>query len=168
MSGLRWIALLVVCFAAACGSEEPGRHHEKAGGYSIVPPEGWQVREMPGLKHRVLVGPAADDFAPNINVVDERFDGELDEYVLKSFANLKLKFSGFEQVGGNDLQLDDGRRAVKMVVRHSQFGAPLEQTFYFVSGSGATKYVLTGSKRADDAREWDATFDTCVRTFRLE
>ena len=164
----RVVLLSLVCLAVGCGSDEAPRHQETEGGYSIVPPEGWQVREMPGLKYKILVGPPADDFAPNINIVDERFDGDLDDYMLENFASLKLKFAGFEQVGGNDVRLDDGRRAVKMVIRHTQFGTPLEQTFYFVAGSGDTKYVLTCSKRADDAREWDGIFEASVRTFRAK
>ena len=92
---------------------------------------------MPGLKCRVLVGPATDDFAPNINVVDEAFDGPLDEYVAKNFANLKLKLAGLEQVGGHDVKLEGGQRAVGMVARHTQFVPVLEQTS--TSSAGAAR-----------------------------
>lgn len=49
------------------GDDEPARHTEKAGKFSFVPPVTWTLREFPGLKYQVVVGPARSGFAPNIN-----------------------------------------------------------------------------------------------------
>ena len=77
-------AIFAVCFVllafpvlAALGDS----HVEKAGGFSLQAPKGWEFREFPGMKYQIAFGPASNSFSPNINVVDEAYDGSLKSYV---------------------------------------------------------------------------------------
>src|SRR5687768_3519468 len=60
------------------------RHTERAGRFSYYPPKGWRVAEMGGLKYRVVVGPPDGDFAPNLNVVDQKSKLSLREFAAAS------------------------------------------------------------------------------------
>ena len=162
------LLVLTVALAAACGSSaEPGRHYEEAGGFLLVPPPAWDVRELPGFKYKFFVGPSKRDFAPNINTVDEAFDGTLDAYVQANMRTMTSVFKTFAEVSRADVKLDSGERAVKVVATNVHEGTKLLQTFYIIGG-GDRKYVVTCTQRADDEHDLAALFEASVLTFRIE
>ena len=64
----------ILFFVVGCGAaREPGRHYEDVGEFSYVPPTGWTVTEFPGLKYKIVAGTPVEEFAPNVNFVDEPF-----------------------------------------------------------------------------------------------
>ena len=69
-----------------------GSNYEQAGGFSFVPPSGWQEKDMPGMKFKIWVGQPEKGFAPNIVVVDEQFDGSLNDYVNENIKSLNVLF----------------------------------------------------------------------------
>jgi len=44
------------------------RHVETAGGFSFIPPDGWEMRSVPGRKFKAAIGPPTGGFSPNIVV----------------------------------------------------------------------------------------------------
>ena len=169
--------LITISLFAACDSDrkdrnekdkqEKGRHYEEGGRFSFVPPDGWQVVQLPGMKYGVFSGPTANGFAPNINVLDEAYAGSLDDYVTLSIRNLRVMFPQFLKLSQEDLKLDSGLPAVRVVGRNSMNNMEMEQTMYFVKRS-SKMFVITGSKLASDGRNLANEFEKCARSFREE
>ena len=79
-------------------AQDARRQREPAGGFSYVPPEGWTVKDFPGLKYKILHTTPVDQFAPNLNVMDENWQGTLEEYGKQNLASMKKLFPGFQLV----------------------------------------------------------------------
>lgn len=109
MRGTSAAILTLVIFLTGCGGKPPRGHYEKAGGFSYDPPKGWQIIQLPGLKYRIAHGPTENEFAPNINVVDEAFMGTLAEYVDLNLENMKKMFR--RSYGSQTGRFSDRRRS---------------------------------------------------------
>jgi hypothetical protein len=145
------------------------RHIEIEGGFSYIPPSGWRVTELPGLKYKIASGIPTDDFAPNLNFVDEAFSGSLDDYVVANIAIIEELdlFKDVKVVGQEDFLTDEGTRGVKVTIEDTQHDIELYQVFYFFD-SGARKFVVTYTRLADKGQANDVLVDQSVRTFRIE
>src|SRR5579871_5121283 len=88
---------VISCLPAQDG--KPARHVEKGGGFSFVPPPKWEMRDFRGAKYKLAFGPAANGFAPNINFVDEEFQGTLAEYVASNKKTLHQVFAKLKVLG---------------------------------------------------------------------
>ncbi len=161
------LAALAIAGCRAESKAPDGRHHEPGGGFSLVAPVGWVVREVPGFKYRFLFGPPIGDFAPNINVVDERFPGSAREYTQAGLAAAERMFPRFQVHAKDEFALDNGVDAVRARLTNEQNGRELDQTMYFVVQAGRA-FVITCSKQASDSRDFSAAFDECARSFRVE
>jgi hypothetical protein len=161
--------LAVSCKKAApqhqTAGDEPSRY--RAAGFSYVPPQGWEVRDFPGLKYKIAAAAPADGFAPNLNVVDEAFAGSLDTYVSLNLQNLAKALPGYEKVSQETFRTADGVDATKLVVLSTQSNVPLRQLFYMVPASGKF-YVVTCSDHADHKGSHDAECDAAAKTFRVD
>jgi len=164
------LAKVILAFAIVCGgcgvSKPPRAAYEKAGGFSYDPPQGWRVLEFGGLKYRISAGPSENDFAPNINVVDERFSGSLPEYVDLNLQTLKKTFVDFKLIKREDFQTGDGLAAVRLVCEDTQQKKRLRQTFCFF-GNSNRKYVATCTAVADGGEKLDDLFAQSMKTFRI-
>lgn len=166
---LRSILIASLIASPAFAEDAAGeRQHEPAGGYSLVPPAGWQAHEFPGLKYRVFTGPPVGGFAPNLNVVDEYFPGSLDDYVGRNLLVMARMFQAFEKLSQNDFELNSGDRAVRIVAKSVQDPGLVEQSFYFVDGGGGRYFVITCGKLATDERQVAQQCDGSARTFRVD
>jgi hypothetical protein len=153
--------------AAKATADDPRRHTEVAGGFSFIPPDGWQIRTIPRLKFKVATGPAADGFAPNINIVDESFNGSVDDYAQANLANLQRALKQVRLLKEDQFTTAKGMQAPRMVIEHDFNGKPLHQTFYMFS-NGATKFVITCSALAQDGDRLAPVFESAMRTFRFD
>ena len=160
--------LFLILLSAGCGkSDDPNRHYEKEGGFSYVPPEGWKMSEYPGLKYRIHLGAFEDNFAPNINVVDEEYDGSLESYVDANIETMRNFIEGFKLVEREPFVTNEGARSIKLTVEGEHYQRLLTQYFYLFDG-GEKKYIVTCSALADNAGNFEPLFDKCVKTFRIE
>ncbi len=153
--------------AAGADDAEARRHTEKAGGFSFVPPENWTVRDFPGLKYKVVVGPVRSAFASNINVVDEVYKGSLDAYEKASIAAMQARLEKFAIKDRGEFKTTSGLKGARLVAQSEQGGRLLRQTFYFF-GNGDKKYVATCSTVADGGEKFDDVFERAMKTFRFE
>ena len=160
------ILMLVSIFCSGCSSNQPRKHYEKSGGFSYDPPDGWQIVEFPGLKYRISHGPAENGFAPNINVVDEIFDGTLEAYVQANQDNMEKIFKNISILTSEKFLTEDGSQAIRLITKNEQQGTILRQTFYFF-GSSKRKYVATCSALADGGESLDSVFAKSMRAFRI-
>jgi hypothetical protein len=160
------VILAISLVSIGCGDKPPRQHFEKTGAFSYDPPSGWQIVELPGLKYRISHGPAEKKFAPNINVVDEVFSGELATYVDANLQNMERLFVNMKVLSREDLKTYDKESGIKIVTENEQQGRMLRQTFFFI-GSGNRKYVVTCSAIADGGAKFDAAFSESLKTFRM-
>lgn len=151
----------------ATDSERPERHYEPSGGFSYIPPAGWQLVEASGVEYKAALGPVKDDFAPNIIVVSERFSGSLEEYVSSSLDNMSQFFEGFQVISQDDFEPEEGPTGVRIVVENVQGGRAMHQVFH-IFDVGATKLVVTCTRLAGPAQELDAMCEGSVKTLRIE
>lgn len=133
--------------------------------FGFVPPDGWKSAEMPGLKFKVILGPSADGFAPNINVVDESFGGSLDAYVKANLDTVQKAFVNGKLVSQEPFATDTGVPGHRAVVENTMQGKKLRQIFYFF-GKDKTKLVVTCSAAASAPQ--DAAFEASMKSFRFE
>jgi hypothetical protein len=153
-------------FIIGCGGKPPRGVYEKSGGFSFDPPKGWQVAEFPGLKYRVSQGAPENGFAPNINIVDERFSGTLAEYVDLNLESMKKVFIDLKILKREDFQTADGKPAIRLIVEDKQQDRALRQTFCFF-GNSTRKYVATCTAAAEHGDSVDGVFAESMKTFRL-
>jgi hypothetical protein len=146
--------------------DSPGAIDETAGGFSYEPPAGWDTVAFPGLKYKVTHGPAANGFAPNINVVDEIYSGSLSDYADLNMANLKRLMPDLKIIRRDEITTNDRQPGKRVVVEDRQVRMELRQTFY-IFGNGSRKYVVTCSALADGGEKLDSLFEHCVKTFRM-
>jgi hypothetical protein len=161
-------ALLVALALAIHAADTGKRHVEATGGYSFCPPKDWEIKEMPGLKYKLAFGKAAGGFAPNVNVVDEAFDGSVDEYVKTSLETVSKVFKGFKKLGQSNFKSDSGVKGIRLQTESEQGALRLRQTFFFFEGKGKNKFVVTCSALAENGQKLDSVFEDSMKTFALE
>jgi hypothetical protein len=148
-------------------TESADRHYEPTGGFSYIPPAGWEMVDASSLDYKVAVGPEVDGFAANLTVVDEPFEGSLDEYVSSALGGLSQYFESFQVLSQEEFKPTEGPLGVRIVAENVQGGHALRQAFYLFDGD-TIKIVVTCTRLAEAAAELDAACDTSVGTFRFE
>jgi len=159
-----WACVAVLALSAAAA--EPARHNEAAGGFSYVAPEGWTIKEFPGLKFKMVAGPAADGFAPQVIFADESHQGTLDAFATASKEMLAKAFENFKLLKEEKLQ-SGKNNVVKLVAECTQQGKSVRQTFYLCE-NGADKLVVTCTALAADAVKHEPAFDALFKTLQLK
>jgi hypothetical protein len=143
------------------------RHFEPSGGFSYVPPESWEVTDSLELEYKTLIGPAKDEFAANMTVLDEPFGGTLEEYVPASLDNMSQYFQGFQLLSQDEFEPEESPGGRRLVTENLQYGRALRQTFYLFD-LGAKKLVIVCTRLSSQAEELDSVCEDVVRTLRLE
>lgn len=161
------VCLLFLTNAFAAHAEVGDRHFEKAGGFSLRAPKGWQFREFPGMKYQFAFGPVADSFSPNINVVDEAYGGSLKSYVDANLATLNKLFEQFRLLKRDAFVTTSGTKGARMVTTSLQHRNRLRQTFYILPGVNGKYFVVTCSALAAGGEALDAVFEESIKTFEI-
>jgi hypothetical protein len=152
----------------SAADKKADRHVEKAGGFSFVPPEDFLLKELPGMKYKAAIGPAAGGFAPNIVFVDEAHKGTLAEYVEANKKGLKMTFKNYKEISEKNLKTDAGAECAMLRIQRDEKGKALRQTFYFFELSPERKMVATASTAVGAGEKWEPILEASVKTFRLE
>lgn len=154
---------LLLSLALASGTElgEPG------GGFAFTVPDGWQVREFPGLKYKIAHTAPTNGFAPNLNVLDEQFPGSIEDYAAANLKTLARVFAEFRNLGQSPFVTNAGLKGVRLVTQARQQKFLLRQIYYFLPGKGDKKYVVTFSALLEDGAKYDPVVDASVKTFTL-
>ena len=153
------------CAAPAAG---PARLVDEVGGFSYVPPAGWRVAAVPGLKYKIAYGKPAQGFAPNINVVDETAAVSIADYARRNVKNMQQLVSGFHEISLSPFVTNSGLRGFRLRGEAAPAGRKLRQTNYLFAGSGDRKIVVTASTLASDGSKHDAMLDAVMKTFTLK
>lgn len=152
----------------ATPTENPDRHFEPAGGFSYIPPEGWEITEpSSATAYKVARSQSGEAFAANLTLIDEEFAGSLEEYVSLSLGNMGDFFEGLQEISRDTFELDEGSPGVRVATENVQSSLALHQIFYFFD-LGSKKLVITCTRLSESGEEVDAVCDASVRTFRIE
>lgn len=143
------------------------RHTELLGGFSYVPPLGWQMRELPGLKYKAAFAPATSNSGANLIFLDELNPARLETYVALNLAMMKQLWPNLTVISQEWFETDAGQWAIKVVVQNTQYNQNLQQTLYFFNG-GTKKVVATYTRLANQGAELDAKSDASMQSFRFE
>ncbi len=162
------VACLLFCLAPFGVHAGVGdRHFEKAGGFSLQAPQGWQFRDFPGMKYQVVLGPASNSFSPNINVVDEAYRGHLKSYVDANLDSINKMFVEFRLIKRGAFVTTSGVKGERMVTTSLHNRNRLRQTFYFLPGAHGKYFVVTCSALAAGGEALDAVFEESLKTFEI-
>lgn len=160
-----WLAVVTVGWGALGHGDE--RVHEPEGGFSYQKPAGWELQEAPGLRYRIPFRPS-EGYAPNLKLMDEDFEGTLEEYVKNKKATLATLFPGLHQAESTAFETQAGLRGERFSVEVQARDRHLKQMFYLLAGPADRKFMMTCSSLADDADASIPTCDATVQTFVLE
>lgn len=130
-------------------------------------PEGWEVRDFPGVKYPLAFGPVEDGFAININLVVDSFAGSLDEYIAGSLAAFEQYFEDYTLLESGPFSAATGEPGAKVAVLSLQRKMYVAQTFY-VFRRGTDFYVFTCSAPESAKDEYDPVFEGAMETLILD
>ena len=169
---LKLLTIVFALFALAPVSVGE-RYYETAGGFSLCPPAGWEVRAVQGQKYKVMLLVSGGTPAANVIAKEMDFDGSLEEFAsgnLQMFTKLSAegKVKGYKLLGRSELKTDAGARALKAVIAQEIGGRPLRQIFYAFDAGAGRKIFLTSTVPAEAGEEYDKAVEESARTFRLE
>lgn len=143
-----------------------GRSSEPTGGYSIQPPKGWTIREFPGFKYQIVVGPTEESFALNIGVVTEKAPVTLESYFQDNVKILQAALKDGEIKKTGQILLNDGTKGFFVVHESNKEKQRLKQVQYFLE-KGDTKYVITGSALATNFDKWRSSLESSMKSFQF-
>jgi hypothetical protein len=161
------VLALAFLFSGFAAAQDSRRHTETAGGFSYEPPEKWQLKELGALKYKVALGPIYDEFAANINISEEAFNGEHADYVKATKANLGKFFTNHKLVSEAEFKTTAGIIGTRLIVENEQGKKRLRQTFFLLPTSEKT-FIITGSVAASQGDKLDTVFDAVGKSFRIE
>jgi len=162
------VGLLLVLLGLSFQIQAAERHHEALGGFSYEVPDAWQVREYPGLKYQILYTQPVDNFAPNVNFVDEDYAGDLDSYAEANLPTLKKMLNGFELVSRSGGKTKQGNEYLYLRYKQQSQSGELVQTSYFLKLKKDRKLVVTCTTRSDQAKRLEKLFTTIVTSIRVD
>jgi hypothetical protein len=147
-------------------SQTGNRHIELNGNFSICPPIGWSIIELPGIKYKIFHGQAINGFSPNIVIVDEIYEGSLDEYLRLNNQNTEKVYPDAELVSTTSIKTNNGLNGRKQIYLNASSGRLLRQYFYYFSNN-STKYVITCTVPNNSGQNYDRIFDESIKTFEF-
>ncbi len=159
-----FVLLGLLCVAA----DKPERHVEKEGGFSLVPPKGWETKDQANLKYKIFVGPVTNGVASNLVLVDEAYKGELADYVALNKKSLRAAFKDYKEISEKELKTDGGATFYRVIAEIEHNGVLMRQGFAFFDLGGGKKLVITCTAAADGGAKLDGTFETVLKSFQLE
>jgi len=161
------ILLTFVFFTNPLFSQTGLRVFEHNGNFSYRPPLNWTVNEIPGLVHRVAVGPTESGFTANINFVSEIFSGTLNSYVNENISQMQIFFSEFRIISRTEFRTHSGVVGERVETNNVQHNMHLRQIFYFFPLSTNRFVVITASVLDSVSARFIHIFDESIRTFEL-
>jgi hypothetical protein len=144
-----------------------GRHVELEGGFSYIPPVGWQVVEFPGEKYKIVAGKASTDSYLILTFSDETYAGSLDNYVAGNLNGLKSAYKSVNIINQENFKTDNGESAIKIIAENKINGEQLHQTYYIFADNDR-KFIITYTRLQGSDEDNDVLIDQCIKTFQVD
>jgi len=119
------------------------------------------------MKYQIAFGPTSSAFSPNINVVDEAYDGSLKSYVDGNAKSVEQLFEQYSLIKREAFATKSGLKGERLVTTSLQQQKKLRQTFYFFSNGKGKYYVVTCTALAAGGESLDVLFEESLRSFEL-
>jgi hypothetical protein len=162
------VVWLCLSFAAAHGAVT--LYDSPEGGFTLIPPTGWMIKQEAGETYPTLSGPADDLRAPYIVIKEVK--GEKDIYSLGD-ATMKemLKDPRYQMSVRDAFQTSDQAFGLKYVLTvsapSSTGGAPYRQIYYFVDGPPGRIFAILATVPETGWKLYGPVIDTMVKTYHL-
>lgn len=140
---------------------------EKDGGFSFCPPGGWIVREFPGLKFKIAIGPRDNSFTPNINITDYQFEGTLEQFTDQSINEMKNSMESFTLITNENFVTEKKVTAKRLISISKGKKQMLRYSFLYFMGPKRKFIVITCTSPADGGEKYDNIFYESLRTVEL-
>jgi len=163
------IIMMSLIFLSALNSyadQSNTTHPEAVRGFRYAIPKGWTIAEVHGLKYKMAHGITSDGFTPNIKIVDETFDGSVEDFANINLEQIKAK--NLKNSGKSNFVTNSGIKGFKLVTETTQGRNHLRQAFYFFNGKGGKKLVVTCSSLAKDGDTFSKLFDDSLKSFDVK
>jgi len=163
------VAWLCLSFVVVHAADTP-LYDSNDGGFSLIPPTGWVIKQEAGETYPTLSGPAADLRAPY--VVIKEVKGEKDIYSLGD-ATMKemIKDKRYQLSVRDAFQTADQEFGLKYVLTVSApsttGGAPYRQIYYFVNGPPGRIFAILATVPETGWKLYGPVIDAMVKTYHL-
>ena len=149
------ILLALTLVSLVAGQEKSETYSEPAAGFSFVIPQGWTMQDIPDKKYKQIFGEKANDFTPNIHILDEDFNGPLEVYAEKGqkYAESSYKQMGFDKItkiSQTAFTTKSGQSGIKLTNEIEAYGRKHLFRQYLFAGKNNKVFVFTCSSLADD------------------
>lgn len=135
--------------------------------FSFMPPEGWEPKDMPGMKYKVFITQPAEKFAPNITIVDEVANLPLKDYVDANRKVLAQLTTNFKELSLAPFATDGSLQGYRLSFKNRNMEKDLIQTQYYFS-TPEKKFVVTCSMAENDKRPISSQCDQSLKTFAVK
>ncbi|MDR2942173.1 MAG: hypothetical protein LBV17_06250 [Treponema sp.] len=149
-------------------SGEKNRFFEKSGGYSIIPPEKWQVAEVPGYKYKALVGQKENDAVPSIGFAVEMFKGRLKEFVDLIIKKIKNVLGETFLLLQRDSFVTSKNIKGERIIINITLGQRLRQCYYFFPGKKNKIIQIVCTVPASSGNLYDEMFYNSMKTLEIK
>ncbi len=167
MSGALCISLILLWSLIGFSEQPTTLLSEPSGGFKYMIPEGWATAEFPGFKFKISRGIPSSGFTPNIAVVDEAFDGSVEDYVTACLGPMEKDAQGFKLLEKKPFVTNSGIKGIKLIFDSKWDGKQLMQTQYYFKGIKGKMLVITCSVLPEDGPKFADIFDTAMKTFQI-
>jgi hypothetical protein len=133
--------------------------------FSIIAPEGWEEKDMPGMKYKVFITQPAEKFAPNMAFVDEASSLSLKDYVDASRKLLAGTSTSFKELSLEPFTTEGSLQGYRLSFKNRYMEINLLQTQYYFS-TPEKKLIVTCSMAENDKRPIFTQCDKSLKTFR--
>lgn len=167
--GLITAGILLACLAiasAVSGETANQRYQAPDNAFSFVPPEGWEQRDMPGLKYKIFITQPAEKFAPNLSFVDEHSNASLKDYVDANRKVMATTSPNFKEISLAPFTAEGGLPGYRLSFKNRYTEVNVIQTQYYF-GTPEKKFVVTCSMAEKDNRPIFSQCDQSLKTFQL-
>lgn len=147
--------------ASPCHAQEFVRSAET--GFSFPAPKDWSVVEAPGLKYKVALATPYKKFSPNIVVIDQTFDGTVEDYATQSIKTMPAQSPGSKFLNKTPFVTKDGTLGLKLAYKTVYNKDSLRQVFYLVPAKNKRMLVITLSSLWEQGLKYDAVTDAAMR-----
>ena len=162
---------LAVFFLLSCATNSDviyngeNRYIDRSAGFSICPPEFWQVVEVAGLKNKVLAGPQENNFTPNINFMEEKINGELKQYIDLNIPEIQKLFADFRLIRRSNFRTENNATGEKLLYTFTQNGILVRMAQYFIPGRNGVYMIISCGSPGSVGDKYDVLYDKTAETF---
>jgi hypothetical protein len=113
----------------------------------------------------MLIGPV-DQLAPNINFVDEEYNGPIADYIDAVIAFLPQLLSNFTVIERGGFTTNDGLTGGKIITQANMNQTALRQRMYLFLNGKDRIMAITATSSQINGEKYDDIFDESVKTFK--